>query len=146
MALEWWIPRCGSGRSLGAVGALTCSLAGLRGDTGGSNTLARVSRPASVKSISLQGRRERARGGVDISRALTPHSATERGRGQGRPPRAVAPLQSHRPQTPDLCSARQAVARAVLRWHRASRSCTWWVRYSATKPMKSLAGLGEGWA
>lgn len=36
---------------------LTCSLAGLRGDTGGSNTLARVSSPASVKSISLQSNR-----------------------------------------------------------------------------------------
>lgn len=47
--------------------ALTCSLAGLRGDAGGSNTLARVSRPASVKSISLQGRRERARGDVGVS-------------------------------------------------------------------------------
>lgn len=158
MALDWWSPRCESGlhhkmwRPLGAVGALTCSLAGLRGDTGASNTLVRVSRPASVKSISLQGRRERARGGVGVSRALTRHSATKRGQGQGGWPRAVAQLQPHRPQATDLCSARQAVARAVLRcrscgcpWHRASRSCTWCVRYSAMKPMKSLAGLGEGW-
>lgn len=158
MALEL-IPRCGSGlhhkvsKSLGAVGTLTCSLAGLRGDTGGSNTLARVSRPASVKSISLQGSRERARGAAGASRALTPHSAAQRGRGQGGWPREVAPLQPQRPQATDLCSARQAVASAGLRcrscgcpWHRACRSCTWWVRYSAMKPMKSLAGLGEGWA
>lgn len=86
-------------------------------------------------------------------RAWTRHSATERGRGQGGWPRGVSPLQPHCPQATDLCSARQAVASAVLRcrscgcpWHRASRSsCTWWVRYSAMKPMKSLAGLGEGW-
>lgn len=38
-------------------GGLTCSLAGLRGDAGESNTLASVSRPASVKSISLRRRR-----------------------------------------------------------------------------------------
>lgn len=43
-------------------GGLTCSLAGLRGEAGGSNTLASVSRPASVKSISLQ------RGGAGESR------------------------------------------------------------------------------
>lgn len=85
--------------------------------------------------------------------ALTPHSAAQRGRGQGGWPREVAPLQPQRPQATDLCSARQAVASAGLRcrscgcpWHRACRSCTWWVRYSAMKPMKSLAGLGEGWA
>lgn len=53
------------------------------------------------------------------------------------------------PRATRLCSARQAVTSAVLRWRscgcpwrRASRSsCRWWFRYSAMKPMKSLAGL-----
>lgn len=80
------------------MGALTCPLTGLRGDTGASNTLPRVSRPASVKSISLQGRRERARGGVGASRALTRHSATESGREQGGWPRAVARSSSATPR------------------------------------------------
>lgn len=45
-----------------AAGGVTCSLAGLRGDMGGSNTLASVSRPARVKSISLQRRGEERSG------------------------------------------------------------------------------------
>lgn len=87
------------------------------------------------------------RASVGCSEPQGGRSATTKGTGMRQvAPGAVAPPH---PRVTCLCSARQAVTSAVLRWRscgwpwrRASRSsCRWWLRYSAMKPMKSLAGL-----
>lgn len=78
-------------------GGLTCSLAGLRGEAGGSNTLASVSRPASVKSISLQrgGAGEGRRGHLLSLGGDAWPSQREwgqgQGQGQGRRPQELPP-------------------------------------------------------